>query len=744
MKQRSLGEPMIQYFTHTVRRALLASIVALPFSATAAADDGAKSIDTITIFGRKADVADVPGSAHKVDSEELAIFNTGDVLRALRTVPGVYLQEEEGFGLRPNIGIRGSGLDRSSRIALLEDGVLIAPAPYASPSAYYFPTQRRMSALEVLKGPAAVTVGPRTTGGAINLVSTPIPDALGVMADARFGEYGTADAHIHAGNRGKRVSWLLETVQAENDGFKTIEGPVGGDTGYDPEDYVAKLQVDSDPRSALYQSLRIKLGYTEQDSNETYLGLTDADFGATPFNRYAASANDNFRSEHEQYQATYVIDPGNSWRAQVTAYRNDFWRNWYKLQSVGGESISDVLEDPAAFATELGYMKGITSPDDAVQIRANNREYYSQGVQASIQWDTGLGDTDIGFTAGFRIHEDEEDRFQKQDGYRMEGGTLVLTTLAAPGSQTNRVSQAEVRSLFVDAEIRSGDWILTPGVRFEDIDMTRLDYSTSDPSRSQGPSRVRENSTQVVIPGIGALYRVSEEWRLLAGVHKGYNPPAPGSSANEEDSVNFEAGARYDSGSLSFEGIYFLNDYDNLVGTVTESTGGGGEVGDQFDGGEVVVSGLELSGGYNWRLGSVDVPFELRYTWTAEAAFQNAFESDFDPWGDVQVGDELPYIPEHQLRAATGLETGKWRINIAANYVGKLRTRAGQGAFIPEESIDSHLVWDMVAAWQFTPQLSTYVKVDNLFDETYIAARRPAGVRPGLPRTAYLGLTYRL
>ena len=144
------------------------------------------------------------------------------------------------------------------------------------------------------------------------------------------------------------------------------------------------------------------------------------------------------------------------------------------------------------------------------------------------------------------------------------------------------------------------------------------------------------------------------------------------------------------------------------------------------------------------RYHSVDVPFELRYTWTAEAEFRNAFESDFDPWGDVQVGDELPYIPEHQLRATAGLEASKWRFNIAANYVGKLRTRAGQGAFIPEESIDSHVVWDMVAAWQFTPQLSTYVKVDNLFDETYIAARRPAGVRPGLPRTAYLGLTYRL
>jgi Fe(3+) dicitrate transport protein len=381
----------------------------LPFGAIAAEDGasdtidtitifGRQAVDTITIFGRQADVADVPGSAHKIDSEELEIFNTADILRALRTVPGVYLQEEEGFGLRPNIGIRGSGLDRSARIALLEDGVLIAPAPYAAPSAYYFPTQRRMNALEILKGPASVAIGPRTTGGAINMISTPIPDAMGVMADVRVGENGTADAHLHAGNRGERVSWLLETVQAGSDGFKTIEGPVGGDTGYDLEDYVAKLQIDSDPRSSVYQSLRVKLGYTEQDSNETYLGLTDDDFAATPYHRYAASANDNFRSEHEQYQATYVIDPGNSWRAQVTAYRNDFWRNWYKLQSVGGESISGVLEDPDTFATELGYMQGITSPDDAVQIRANNRNYYSQGVQASLQWDTGFGDTDIALT----------------------------------------------------------------------------------------------------------------------------------------------------------------------------------------------------------------------------------------------------------------------------------------------------------------------------------------------------------
>jgi len=703
-----------------------------------------EAIDTVTIIGRTSDVADVPGSAHVIDNEALEVFNDTDILRILRTVPGVYVQEEEGFGLRPNIGIRGSGLDRSARIALLEDGILIAPAPYSAPSAYYFPTQRRMNSIEVLKGPASIVVGPRTTGGALNLISTPIPDAFGANVDLRAGDHNTFDVHANLGNRGARLSWLIETVQNQSDGFKYIDGPLDGDTGFDLQDYVVKLQFNSDPAADVYQSLRLKLGHTDQSSDETYLGLTDEDFETDPLMRYAASEGDVFTSEHEQMQVSYVVDAGGNWRGQVTAYRNDFKRNWYKLQSVNGVSMGNVLADPLTYATELGYLKGGTSPIDAIFKRANNRSYYSQGVQAQIEWDFGFADTEIALTAGLRIHEDEEDRFQHENGYRMEDGMLVVTTAGAPGSKTNRISDADARSYFVTAEIRSGKWIMTPGVRFEDVELRRLDFATDDPSRGQGPARVSENSVSMLIPGMGVLYRLDSNWRLLAGIHKGFNPPAPGSSAREETSLNIEVGTRYDNDALSFEAIYFINDYDNLVGTVTDSTGGGGTVGDQFDGGEVTVAGLELSADYRWSIGTFSMPFGLQYTWTTEAEFENAFDSNFDPWGNVEVGDELPYIPEHQLRASTGLDSEKWRVNLAANYIGKLRSKAGQGSFDSADSVSSRVVWDLLAAWQFAPKFSTYIKVDNLLDESYIAARRPAGVRPGLPRTAYLGLIFRL
>jgi len=704
----------------------------------------APSLDEVTIIGHRRDPADVPGSVHVIDQEDLRTYLQSDIMRVLRSVPGVYLQDEDGFGLRPNIGIRGSGLDRSARVAILEDGVLIAPAPYAAPAAYYFPTQRRMYGIEVLKGPSSVSIGPKTTGGAVNLISTPIPENFAAYADLRAGQNNALDAHMNVGNRGERFSWLVETVQAENGGFKLIDGPAGSDTGFKIQDYRVKLQFDSAPTSALYQSLRLKVGFTDQVSQETYLGLLEDDFRQNPNRRYAATADDVFKGEHEQFQASYVVDTDSNWRGEITAYRNNFTRDWFRIQSVNGVDLNSILDDTTLYATELGYLTGSNSPDDALMKRHNDRAYVSQGVQAKISWDLYVRDTEIALTAGFRVHEDEEDRLQQEDGFRMQNSTLFLTSIGAPGSNSNRLSKAKANSFFIDTEIRTGKWILTPGARFEDIEMQRLDFSTADPDRVLGPTNVRTNSLSVVIPGIGALYEWNDRWRFFGGLHKGFNPPAPGSGADVESSINLELGTRFDNGTAQFEAIYFLNEYDNLVGTVTASTGGNGMIGDQFDGGDVTVAGMEFSAAFAAEVGGLSLPFDVQYTWTQKAQFNNAFDSGFSPWGNVENGDELPYIPEHQLRASAGMQTDQWGVNLAASYVGKMRAIAGQGAFESGESIDGYIVWDIIGRWNWSDSWSTYVKVDNLFDEVYIVSRRPAGVRPGLERTAYIGLTFTL
>ena len=55
-----------------------------------------------------------------------------DIQKILTAVPGLYMRTEEGYGLRPNISIRGTAIERSAKVAIMEDGVLVAPSPYTS------------------------------------------------------------------------------------------------------------------------------------------------------------------------------------------------------------------------------------------------------------------------------------------------------------------------------------------------------------------------------------------------------------------------------------------------------------------------------------------------------------------------------------------------------------------------------------------------------------------------------------
>ena len=341
-----------------------------------------------------------------------------------------------------------------------------------------------------------------------------------------------------------------------------------------------------------------------------------------------------------------------------------------------------------------------------------------------------------------RVHEDEEDRYQNDDRFQMLGGRLVLTTDGAPGTQDNRVGDAEALSLFVHDTISFGKWILTPGVRYERIDLASTRYSTATGLRDVVLSKV-ETQVDEVIPGLGATYLLSDDVTLFASVHRGFNPPGPASGSASEKSVNAEFGLRYGRDALAAELVGFVNDYSNLVGTCTASTGGNCSIGDQFDGGEARIQGIEASLGYDFGAnGPVGIPVALAYTWT-DAEFRNSFSSSFEEWEDVQSGDNLPYLPEQLLHASAGLRGERWRVDLAGNYIGEMRTTAGQGSVPAGQRIDSVLLWDLALGFQVTERLELYGRVENLSDETYVTARRPAGLRPGLPRTTVLGLRYK-
>ncbi|WP_339913405.1 TonB-dependent receptor [uncultured Brevundimonas sp.] len=711
----------------------------------------------VIVTGSREQAREVGGAATFLSEELLQTFSYSDVNRILRQAPGVVLQEEDGFGLRPNIGIRGSGTDRSARVALLEDGIPIAPAPYAAPSAYYFPRLARMTGVEIIKGPGAIKYGPMTTGGSINMFSTPIPgDRTGGLSgtvDLMAGDFGGLRGHaVLGGWVPSEGAWqfggLAEHLHEESDGFKRLDS--GGSTGFDIDDTVIKLAARTTSGAGRAQRLELKYQTYDERSDETYLGLTLQDFAADPFRRYAGSQQDVMNVTHETLQLTHSIDLTPNLNLTTVAYRNETARAWYKLNDVRNGSdtawvgISAVLANPVTNAASMAIVRGqpgFVSADRGLRVRNNNRQYLAEGIQTVLTSRFSGGGLDHQLELSARYHEDSEGRFQRDDIYRMNNGLMELTTRGVDGAQTNRVSSAEAWAFFARDTVTAGRLTVTPGLRYETIDLTRANYPTSPPSRS-APLSVVESSVDVWLPGVGITWDVNPDLKLVAGAHRGFANAAPGSLVDPETSWNYEAGLRFDRGALSLEAIGFLNAYDNLLGTCTASTGGGCTIGDQFSGGGVEVKGLEVTAGWDagHALGwSLSAPLSLVYT-LSDGAFQSSFNSDYEPWGNVLSGDELPYLPRHQLALNAGLDAGTWRVNATVNHVSQARAVAGSGPVPAGQRVDARTLLDLAAEIELTPSTALFATVQNATDEVYNVGFAPAGARPGAPRLVMAGL----
>lgn len=697
----------------------------------------------IMVVGKPGWLDKTTGSAAYIGRAELKKHNYSDVNRVLRTVSGVYIQEEDGFGLRPNIGLRGTGVERSSKITLMEDGVLIAPAPYAAPAAYYFPSVSRMSSVEVRKGSSQIKYGPYTTGGAINFISTRIPYEFSGNAELSAGQFNSRQLAASIGDTKGNMGYLIESRFLSNDGFKELDNQAN--TGFDVTDILAKFMIKTDNDASVFQKLEAKIGYYDERSDETYLGLTETDFDRTPYRRYAASQEDVMNADQTQLSLRHFAQLNSSIDITTTLYHNVFNRNWYKLDKVNGTSISSILDNPTANASAYDIITGGTSGDDALSVKANNREYYSTGIQSIAGIAFGTAALDHELEVGVRFHRDGMDRFQWVDGYSMKDGIMIQNSAGTPGTESNRIESASALAFFVQDVLTTGKWKFTPGLRFENITLQRKDYGKADPSRTGADLTIKDNTLNVLIPGIGVNYELNGTTNLFGGIHKGFAPPSPGASegTNEEQSINYEFGIQFeDEQKLNVEWVAFFNDYSNLLGTDLAAGGGAGST-DQFNAGEVNVMGTEFALGANLTstMSQLQIPVSVSYTYT-KAEFQNSFDSNYGPWGNVEEGDQMPYLPTHQLNLGISALYQKAEININGFTAGKMRTVAGDENIDSVPNTDSYFMLDISANYQITNTTQLFVDARNVTDATYLVSRRPAGLRPGLPRMMMAGIKF--
>ena len=565
---------------------------AIPDEIDAALDDDEGDSWDVSAFGTAREIKRVAGSAHRVDAEELERFEDDNIHNVLRRVPGVYVRGEDGYGLRPNIGLRGATARRSAKITLLEDGILFGPAPYSAPAAYYFPLTTRMNAIEVFKGPSALRHGPNTIGGAVNMVTRPIPWGHAFGADIALGTTAYGKGHAHYGFGDDHWGVLIEGVRLRTDGFKQLDHDIAGrDTGFDKTEAMLKARVNTDPAGTIYNEAQIKLGYSHERSNETYLGLTDPDFADDALRRYPASALDNMRWHRFQVELSHALAVGDWLRMRTTAYRHDFNRTWLRFDGYDQLPLNtnEILNDPTG--NESLY-RGLTGDQDTTSndiiVVDNHRLFVSEGMQSAASLTLPrLWKIDQRVKVGGRLHYDSVDRVHTNHFYAMRGGNLSPRDRPNLIATDNDAHSIALATYLVD-EIAIWRFLLTPGVRAEYIINAFEDRQSGD--------RI-DNTQGVVLPGLGVLFEATENISLLASVHEGFSPQPPGQSADAkpEKAVNYEVGGRVTSEVVEGEAIGFFSDYSNLTGFCIDAAGCDPDDLDQgFNAGAVFVYGVEV------------------------------------------------------------------------------------------------------------------------------------------------------
>jgi Fe(3+) dicitrate transport protein len=697
-----------------------------------------ENLERLSVYGSRDRRLTEPSSTTILSKEWLEAYKYSDINRVLKTVPGIQVQEEDGFGLRPNIGMRGAHPHRSRKVLFMEDGIPIGPAPYAAPAAYYVPSLLRTEGIEVTKGSSSVRYGPQTIGGVVNLLSPDFPDEdLSASGEVAVGSFNLQKARLSLGGQSGAWSWLVLGARLQTDGYKTL--PNDQKTGFNKRDLLTKIRY----RFTDEQSLGLKLGWSDELSQETYLGLNRSDFEADPYQRYTASERDEMENWHRQQALDYVVVTDRL-LLRLTLYRHRFERLWFRFNGFGdrGIDVRKVLAQPLGQNQHLyDVLKGTDDTlgsEDQIVMASNDRGYLSQGVnwegEYRIQTDEGLHSHE--FAWGIRLHEDSiqrhhgEQRLAMMDGRLDDSGSAIIPT-------TLNTDTANAQSFYLMDTYRYRNLRLTLGVRHEAVLLKRDDRTES----GQDDRHVRRDAT---MPGLGAFYKLGEGFGVLAGVYRGIALAGLDDEAQgqHEESWNYEAGFRLIQGAAQIDLIGFYNDYANIKGTCSFSSGCTADSLDKtFDGGRATIYGLELASSYGETWGEFYWPLSVQYTYT-QASFGDDFFSALPDWGlgAVKSGDPLPYIPQHQLGAQVGV---RWR-QVQFNLTAKRQSQMfDQSVAEGREVLSASTVVDAALSYFPSQDWELYLNGDNLFDDRTIVSLRPFGARPGKPRSYTMGVKAR-
>ena len=659
------------------------------------------SMATVYVIGGEANLTNLGGAGQILGKKELEDAHVFTVNEALRKVPGVNARDEEGFGLRPNIAMRGLNPTRSTKITLLEDGLSLAYAPYGDNASYYHPMVDRYERIEVLKGASSLMFGPQTIGGVINYI-TPAPrQAFGGYVQGVLGNRDFNNEKITLGGGGFNLDFGHKQGSGSRD-----------NTSHKLDD----LNIKYSTQISNQQIITVRGNLYTEYSQQTYSGLTQAEFDNFG-SSYNPFKNDYFEAKRTGLSLSHDFFIDDHTNLITSVYYSKFERDWWR-------QASTTTDTQCGFVTSRANGVAI-SPDTCNSIQGRLRNYETWGIEPRITVTHSLGE----FQAGARIHFEEQNRKQiNGTSPTARSGTLA----------ENNLRNTSAYSGFIANRFDIEKFSITPIARYESIKAQRINELT-------GVSG--ETSVYAFTPGIGATWNPNKNMTIFTSLHKGFAPPrvedlvgstGTATDVEKENSKNFELGLRSQPMTgVSVQAAYFRNAYDNLIAVGSIA---GGSI--PLSQGKALFEGLELAANIDFANGIFS---RLALTWLPTAEQTEAFSNVSTGAVVGSQGKRQAYSPENTLTAAVGYGFDAFKFEIEAQYIGSQFSDFAN-TVSPDTTgqlgeIAAYTVWNASINYQYDKALSGFITGKNLMDKTYIVDRT-RGILVGMPLLIQVGMKY--
>lgn len=679
-------------------------------------------LNTITILDDKRGLFEtMPGSVKFISHEEIQRLLPLNGNEVFRRIPGIHVTDEEGMGMRLNLGIRGLDPDRSRAVLVMEDGIPVSINPYGENELYYTPVIDRMEGVEVLKGSGQILYGPQTIGGIVNyLTSEP-----SIKPSVKFRFMGGQGLFMNGflsfsttfKNVGVSISYLRK--QAEE----------VGPTWFRINDVTSKFVIRLSNKSKLIA----KIGYYDEYSNSTYVGLTQTMFDAGGQDFVQLSPDDRLYVQRILGSLQHEFTFNDKYKLTTTAFGYTTVRNWqrqdFSLSKPSGNF--DRFWGDTTITNGALYMLNTNAHRDRRFLVAGVENRFSMnhkiGKKMSNKLETGVR----------LIYEKADEELLRGDNPDALSGNM----------QSDEIRRGYGLSVYAqDKFYINSNFHITAGVRGEfywfERNVIRQNYIDTN--------FFNNNFIAQVIPGIGFSYTFKNTVNIFGGVHRGFAPPrikdAISSSGvvynlDAEQSWNFELGARLILNKyLTAELTGFYMDFSNQVIPVSQSSGGSGS--GFVNGGATRHAGLEAA--FSFNLAPL-IKLE-KYTIMLDAAvtyLDARFNSDRFIIGGGDTTNlrekQLPYAPQVTLTSAFTFEAPfGLGLRITGTYIGKQFTDP-LNTITPSADgrigeLPDYLILDGSLYWKVTKIFTTFrLSAKNMTNERYIASRRPQGIKVGLP-----------